>query len=78
MPTFADVISQKIARLNRRIDTMQGVFECVTVSPFTVYLNGDTSVAVPALKLTETTYSIGTKGRYLLAQGGQPLCFPTA
>lgn len=78
MPTMADVLSKKLEALIRRIDKSTGIFEVVTTSPFTVYLNGDTTTAVPALKATGLSYSVGTKGRYFLDQGQRPLCLPTS
>jgi hypothetical protein len=78
MPSLADVLSGKLDALRRRLDRSTGVFEVVTTSPFTVYLNGDTTTPVPALKVAGLSYSVGTKGRYFIDQGQQPLCLPTA
>lgn len=77
MPSLAEVLTGKIDALRQRMDRATGVFEVVTDSPLTVYLNGDQTTAVPALGLPGASYTVGMTGRYFLDQGQEPLCFPT-
>lgn len=77
MPSLADVVTGIVERMLQQQTRSTGVFEVVTTSPFTVYLDGG-DVAVPAIKHADSTYSVGTKGRYFLDQGQLPLCLPTA
>lgn len=77
MPTLAEVITKKVDALRRRMDNATGVYEVVVSSPLEVYLNGDTTEAVPAIGLPGASYSVGSKGRYFLDQGQQPFCLPT-
>lgn len=80
MGSMATMLSRKLDALARRLDKSQGVFVVATTSPFTVLLDGETdpAFAVPGVKHVGSTYSVGTKGRYFLDQGLQPLCLPTA
>jgi hypothetical protein len=78
MPSMDDAIRGHIERLLAQMQRSTGVFEVATTSPdFTVYLDGG-DLAVPAEKVAGLSYSVGTKGRYLLDQGQQPFCWPTA
>lgn len=77
MPSLADAFGEFNKRQDNKRNRSTGAFEVVTTSPFEVYLDGGT-VAVPALKVAGLSYSVGTKGRYFLDQGQQPLCLPTA
>jgi hypothetical protein len=78
MPTLADVLIPMLKKLERRLDKSTGIFEVVTASPLTVYLNGDETTAVPAVGIPAETYTVGLTGRYFLDQGQLPLCFPTS
>lgn len=76
MATLAETVTKLARRFDQRIDSLGGSFEVATTSPFTVYLNGQTT-AVPALKVAGLSYSVGTTGIYQLRQGQKPVCWPT-
>jgi hypothetical protein len=77
MPSLADVLTERLAKLERLFAKSAGSFEVATVTPdFTVYLDGSTT-AVPAKKVVGLTYIVGTTGDYTLKQGRQPVCTPT-
>lgn len=76
MPSLADAFSPQRERLDEQRVRTTGAFEVATTSPFEVYLDG-VQVAIPAVKVAGLSYSVGTKGRYFLDQGQQPLCLPT-
>lgn len=50
---------------------------CVTASPLTVHLEGDTTTAVPARAKAGSTFAPGDKGLADWRSGSQPICYKT-
>lgn len=77
MPDLAQVLTPKFDKVHRSIQQPFGIYQVATLTPtFTVYLNGDLTAPMPGRKVAGATYSVGTKGMYILpAQGQRPWCF---
>lgn len=77
MPSLADAFRDESEKQGRALGKTFGKFEVAATSPFTVYMDGSTE-AMPALKVSGASYSVGTTGIYLLIRQGQkPVCIPT-
>lgn len=48
---------------------------CVTVSPLTINIDGDTSVALPALLQSGSTFAVGESGFAFWYPPLPPICF---
>lgn len=76
MPTLADAFGGQNDKRKRAVAKSTGTFTVVTVSPFTVTLDGSIT-AVPARKVAGLSYTAGQSGKYTLRQGQKPVCTPT-
>lgn len=61
--------------LGRMPDPPIHTFVCVTASPFTVYLDGDTTTAVPGLKISGQTITAADRGYAIWCPPLPPICF---
>jgi hypothetical protein len=77
MPSIGDFAESQNRRNKQALDRQQGTFKVADTDPFEVYLDGDETENVPALKIAGLSYSVGTTGIYLLRQGQLPVCWPT-
>jgi hypothetical protein len=69
------VVTELLARIPERPVRLVTV-TCVTESPsFTVYLDGDSSVAVRARIMAGSTFSSGDSGLAYWAAPSLPICF---
>jgi spore coat protein U-like protein len=68
------VVSELKARIPERPVRVVAV-TCVTETPFTVYLDGDASVAVRARIMAGSTFSSGDSGLAYWAAPSLPICF---
>lgn len=68
------VITEILARIPQRTVRIVSV-TCVSASPLTVYLDGDTSVAVRARLQAGSTFTTGQTGLAYWAPPSLPICF---
>lgn len=74
---MASFAAEILGRIPQRAVRLVSV-TCVTVSPtFTVYLDGDSSVAVPAKIQAGSTFTSGQSGLAYWAPPSLPVCFKT-
>ena len=71
------VVAELLARIPERPVRLVAV-TCVTEAPnFTVYLDGDASVAVRARIMSGSTFSSGDSGLAFWSAPSLPICFKT-
>lgn len=70
------LVSEILTRIPQRPQRIVTV-TCVTTSPLTVYIDGDTSVAVPARVQAGSTFSSGESGLATWTPPSLPICFKT-
>lgn len=71
--SFASEVLARIPQRPMRLVTVT----CVTTSPMTVYLDGDSSIAVRARVQAGSTFGSGESGLAYWAAPSLPICFKT-
>lgn len=70
------VVTEILARIPSR-PTRVVTVTCVTESPFTVYIDGDSSAAFPARIQAGSTFSSGDSGWANWTSPSLPICYKT-
>lgn len=73
MSVVTEIIARIPARPTRRVSVV-----CVTESPLTVYIDGDSSAAFPAHVMAGSTFSSGDSGMADWTPPSLPICFKTS
>jgi spore coat protein U-like protein len=70
MSAYTELLERIPSRPTRRVSVT-----CVTESPFTVYIDGDSSVAVRARVMAGSTFTSGESGLAYWTSPSLPECF---
>lgn len=70
------VVTEVLARIPQRPKRQVSVV-CVTTSPLTVYIDGDSTAAFPARAMAGSTFTSGESGMADWTPPSLPICYKT-